>query len=243
MRVAMTSNLVEAFLAVGELRSLILGWFLWAPTALLVPALGWLNAPLTPRLALGFGLGLAAAPRGPAAEGSFWVELGRALLLGGVVAVGVAAVFWAALMAGGVADRVWPGRSQLEGPRSEGGAEVVPQGPMSLLLCLLTALFFLAGGGPSRVSAALTDLAWSTNGGYAQKIADTCVASITLAVTVATPVLLATLLLEGVTALIARSAPSLIVDTLLGPLKALAFLFLLALAIHPMTAMLVEALG
>src|SRR5690606_37129006 len=102
---------------------------------------------------------------------------------------------------------------------------------------------FLAGGGPSRVSAALTDLAGSTNGGYAQKIADTCVASITLAVTVATPVLLATLLLEGVTALIARSAPSLVVDTLLGPLKALAFLFLLALALPPMMAVLVEALG
>lgn len=237
---AMTSNLLEAILQAGELRPLLLGWFLWAPTALLVPAVGWPSAPLTFRLALGLGLGLAvapyAAPPGHAADGS-WLELGRALLLGGVVAVGVAAVFWAALMVGGMADRMRPGR-----PRVDDAPGVLPEGPTSLLFGLLTALFFLAGGGVSRVSGALAELAWSTAEGLAARVAETCVASVTLAITVAAPVLLATLLLEGISGLVARSAPPLIVDTLLGPLKALAFLILLALALEPMMGALAEAL-
>lgn len=241
LHVAMTSNPLEAILQAGELRRLLLGWFLWAPTALLVPAVGWVGTPLTFRLALGLGLGLGlavapyAAPSAAATHG-FWLELGRALLLGCTVGVGVAAVFWAALMVGGVADRM--GRL-----RAEATQEVLPQGSTSLLFGLLTALFFLAGGGVSRVSSALAELAWSSAEGLAARMADTCVASITLAVTVATPVLLATLLLEGVSGLVARSAPPLVVDALLGPLKALAFLLLLALALEPMMGALAEAWG
>lgn len=236
MRSGMTSNPWLELLGTGELRALCVGWFLWAPTALLVPALGWIGAPLGPRLALGFGLSLCVLPE-VSPQGELWLDLARALGLGVSVAVGAGAVLWAALMVGGIADRLRTTDGALD------DTELLPTGPLALLFGLLTALFFLAGGGPARVGAALARLGEAPHPESARAIVDACTASITLAVTVATPVLLTALLLETLSALLQRSAAPLVAEALLRPLTALAFLFLLAVALGPLLEALGGALG
>lgn len=222
----------------GELRALILGWFLWAPTALLVPAFGWPGSPLAPRLALGLGLSLCVAPATTGLPAGWGEALVWALGIGVSVAVGAAGVLWAALMAGGVADRFGPG-----GGRADGDGLWDPPGPLSFLFGLLSALFFLAGGGPARAGAALTRLARvPSQGELLQPILDACLASITLAVGVATPILLTVLLLEGIVLLLRRTALPLATEHLFGPLKALGLLFLLAIALEPMLTALADAL-
>ncbi len=234
----MASNPLLESVVTGELRALLLGWFLWAPTALLVPAFGWPGSPLTPRLALGLGLSLCVAPSTAGLPEGWGGALAWALGIGVSVAVGAAGVLWAALMAGGVADRFGPGGG---GSSEEGLWD--PPGPLSFLFGLLSALFFLAGGGPARAGAALTRLARVPAAGeLLQPILDACLASITLAVGVATPILLTVLLLEGIMVLLRRTALPLATEQLLGPLKTLAFLFLLAVALEPMLTALADAL-
>lgn len=240
MRAPMPSNPLTDPLLTGELRSLFLGWVLWAPTALLLPAFGWPGSPWGPRLALGFGLSLCVGPTVDGLPGGAWGAFVWALGIGAAVAAGAASVLWAALMAGGVADRFGPGGSQ----RGAVGEELWdPPGPLSFLFGLLSALFFLAGGGPARVGGALSRLAVIPEGEIVQPLIDACLASITLAVSVATPLLLAVLLLETVSALLQRTALPLATESLLGPLKALAFLFLLALALDPMLTAVADALS
>jgi type III secretory pathway component EscT len=236
----MASNVLGGLPLSGELQALVLGWFLWAPTALMVPAVSWIGAPVTSRLAVGLGLSVCVAPViGRAPEGSFWFELIEFLLMGFAVAVGSGAVIWAAMMAGGVADRLGPGGAQ-RGASAE--AEPLPTGPFGMLFGMLSILAFLGAGGPAHVGAALGRLMVVPQTGLLGAIIDGCLASITLAVTVATPILLAATLLELITALLQRAAYPVAVEGILPGLKGLAFVFFIALAVGLMLSMLSEAL-
>lgn len=238
MRPGMASNPLLDLAAASELDSLLVGWCLWAPTALLVPAIGWLGSPVGPRLAMGLGLSLCVLPEAPLRR-PLGLELARALGLGVSVAVGAALVLWAALMVGGVADRA--AFRGARGESEEGGP--LPAGPLALLFGLLTCVFFLAGGGPVRVGDALVKVHRAPPEGLTEGVAEACVAAIHLAVTVATPVLLTVVLLEAVAALVQRTATPLLVEAVVGPLKALGFLFLLAVALEPLVRALAGALG
>jgi type III secretory pathway component EscT len=234
----MASNPLLDLATAGELDSLLVGWFLWAPTAVLVPAVGWVGSPIGLRLAIGLGLSLCVLPEAPVA-GPLWIELGRALGIGVSVAVGAALVLWAALMVGGVADRAAfrSGRSDAAEPGP------LPAGPLALLFGLLTCLAFLAGGGPQRVGDALVTVHRARLESLVEPVVSACIAAIHLAVAVATPVLLTLVLLEALAALLQRTAAPLLVEAALGPLKALAFLFLLAVALEPLVSALARALG
>jgi type III secretory pathway component EscT len=158
----------------------------------------------------------------------------RQLVIGSLAALGAVRVMWAALLVGGIADKLGPAGTL---PRSDDEGST----PLETLFGLTTMVVFFAGGGPTRLAGAFTRLGSRAGaaGDVASSVLDAALAAVTIAVTVAAPLIVAALLVELVLALAARAALPLVVDGLLAPVRALIFLVALALCFEGM----VEALG
>ncbi len=211
---------------------------LWAPMAIALPVVGARGLPLSVRLGLAVGLAFAG-PR-PAALGpteALVPTLMRQLVIGSLAALGAVRVMWAALLVGGIADRLGPAGS-LPASEEEGPA------PMEMLFGLTSMVVFFAGGGPSRLALAFTRL--GPQAGSAQDVArsvlDAALAAVTIAVTVAAPLIVAALLVELVVAFAARAAWPLALDGWLAPARALLFLVAFALCFEGMIDALAFAL-
>jgi len=214
-----------------DLRGLGLAWARVTPSVALIPAFGLRALPAPARAVLAIALALSVAPALAAVpdSGLPWpVALGVEVAKGVPIALVASISMWVAGMAGGAVDDLRGGRSSLELPHVERGTT-----PMGALLALLTALAFLESGGPARVAALLArpDLAFA---GPLGRAAENLAGGIQLAVAVAMPVLVASVVLEVAGALVARAASPAFIQPLLAPLRSLLLLGIAALVMERM---------
>jgi type III secretory pathway component EscT len=214
-------DVLSLFTALGgsDLRAFGLAWARALPIVTIVPAFG-LSAVATPiRLGLAAALAVAAAPalRPVASDGSpLVVALMREAAAGLPVALGAAAILWAIVMAGGLADNLRGGREAAELPLLD-----EPGTPLAALFALFAAVGFVEVGGIARLAAALATpelhVTWAL---AAHRLA----ASIGLAIAIAAPLLMGSLLVEIAGALVSRAASPAYVLPLLAPLRSIALL-------------------
>jgi type III secretory pathway component EscT len=214
-------ELSKAFAALGapDLRAWSLAWMRALPIVTIVPAFGLGAVAMPIRLGLAAALALAAAPalRPVASDGTpFAVALLREGAKGLPVALGAAAILWATVMAGGLADNLRGGREVVEVPLLE-----EPSPPLAALFGLFAAVGFIEVGGVARLFAALAEPELHVTWAFAaQRLA----ASIGVAVAIAAPLVMGSLLIEIAGALIARAASPAFVLPLIAPLRSVALL-------------------
>jgi type III secretory pathway component EscT len=224
-------SLVELLAAVERLygadgRAFLVAWARALPLVTLVPAFGLSAVALPIRVVLGATMAVAVAPalRGVASTdvplpSLLLIEAGRTLPL----ALATSALLWAAVMAGGWVDNLRGAREHVELPLID-----EPGGPFSALFGLLMAIAFLEVGGASRLAAALAEpRAVSTWATAAERLSQ----SVGLAVALAAPLAVGSVLVELTAGLIARAATPAYVLSLLAPLRSLALLVLVWLSL------------
>lgn len=218
-----------------DLSKLGLAWARVAPSVALIPAFGLRAFPAPARVTLGLALAAVVAPGLPGLgqSGLPWpLALGVEAARGVPVAISASVALWAATMAGGVIDDLRGARETSGLPNVEAGAT-----PLGALLSLLAAIVFLEGGGPARVVSALgrPDL------GFAAPLLGATanlVGGIELALAVAAPLLVASMLIEVASALVARAASPAFIQPLLAPLRSLGLLAVAALVLERMLELL-----
>lgn len=203
-----------------------LAWARALPVLVLVPAfgLGGLASPIRAALALGMAGCVAPALRALPVTGlPWWFLLARESVASLPLALGTAAILWAAVMAGGLVDNLRGGRESSELPVLDEAAS-----PFGVLFGLLVALGFLESGGAGRVAAALAEPRLHGSFGVA---VERLSASVGIAVSVAAPLLVGSVLIELAAAFIARAAAPVQVTSLVAPLRSLGLLFVVWLAL------------
>ncbi|HYJ10967.1 MAG TPA: flagellar biosynthetic protein FliR [Polyangiaceae bacterium] len=224
---ALLDALAAVFTANGlDPRAWALGLARATPAVTLVPAFGLSAVPVPTRLALGLALGACIAPAlaGVASsEGLLVVELAKQAFLGLPVALVAALSIYVATIAGGVVD-------DLRGGRELVGLPVLPESlpPVSVLFGLVACVALLEGGGAARVAAALASPVLEGRFSWPAVVAAFS-ASIGLAFAIAAPLVVAAVLLEAASALIARAATPAFIAPVIAPLKSVALLGVLAL--------------
>ncbi len=212
-----------------------LAWARVAPLLAIVPAFGLraLSAPVRAAVALLLALVIVPAVR-PVAMGAapFPVLLLIELVRGTVVAVSTAVPLWAATMTGGVIDALRGSQDLVNVPTLEGRAT-----PLGALFSLLAAAMFLALGGPAHVLEILATAPPGIGDG-ATRAARDIAAGVGIAVTLAAPLVAASIIVEVAGALVARAASPAHVHALLAPIRSLALLVLTALLLDRMAALL-----
>lgn len=217
-----------------EPRAWALGLARATPAVTLVPAFGLGAVPVQTRLVLGLALGLCIAP----ALGAQAVETTPLLLAmaaqalrGLPVALLASLAVYVAMTAGGLVDDLRGAKESITLPALP---EQLP--PVATLFALLSCLAFLETGGASRVAAALaqplaTQISWAT-------VARAFASSFDLAFAIAAPLVVASVVLEAASALIARAATPAFIGPVLAPLKSVALLGVLALVLERISELL-----
>jgi type III secretory pathway component EscT len=222
-----------------DLGALGHAWVRVLPIVIIVPAFGLRALPASARAVIALALAAVIVP-GVALGSGASAERADSLLgdaaRGLSVAVAAAVPLWAATMAGGVIDalRGTPDASS-SAPTVEGRAT-----PLGVPLSILASAIFLAGGGASRVVAAVAGPERESS--PVLLAAHDLAAGISLAVALGAPVLIASIVVEVGAALIARAASPAQVHPLLAPLRALVALVVLAVGIDRIAAALALAM-
>jgi flagellar biosynthesis protein FliR len=211
-----------------------LAWARAVPLVIIVPAfgLGAVAAPVRVALALGIAGAIAPALRGTVDPSvPLWFallrEAGRTLPL----ALGTAAILWAAIMAGGLVDNLRGAHEGTELPILE-----QPATPLGALFGLLVALGFLETGGVERVARVLSAPRLQTSFAVAaERLAD----SVGIAVAIAAPLVVGSILIELASAFVARAASPAYVAPLVAPVRSLGVLFVVWLALERIVELLV----
>jgi type III secretory pathway component EscT len=197
------------------------------PTVVLLPAFGL--GPVATPIRVVFGLVFAAAlvpviaPLEPTEPLS--TALGRELVFGLSTALVASVGLWSAFMAGGLVDRVAFGEE--------------PAGNMKLLLGVLASVAFLELGGAVDVAERLSAVPPGM-GTDTLRLASTAVArGIGVAVLMAAPVLVATVLVDGVLALVVRGDPRGALQGLGETLRPVAIVFCLGLLLERVAELVV----
>jgi type III secretory pathway component EscT len=222
------TELVEAVerLYGADGRAFLVAWARALPLVTIVPAFGLAAVAVPIRVVLGASMAVAVAPqlRSVAAADTalpllLVTEAARTLPL----ALATAALLWAAVMAGGVVDNLRGARETAELPLLD-----EPGPPFSALFGLLMAIAFLEAGGASRLAAALAEPRLTTTwAGGAERLSQ----AMGLAVALAAPLAIGSVLVELAAGLIARAASPAFVLSLLAPLRSLALLVLVWLSL------------
>jgi flagellar biosynthesis protein FliR len=211
-----------------------LAWARVLPIVVLVPAfgLGGVAAPIRVTLAFGMAGAIAPALRAlPEPRVPFWLACSREALSTAPLALGTAAILWAAVMAGGLVDTLRGARETVELPvLDEAGT------PFSALFGLLVALGFLETGGAARIATALAEPRLHSSFAIA---AERLAQAAGIAVGVAAPLVAASVLIELSAALVARSASPAYVAPWLAPLRSLGVLLVAWIALDRMVELLV----
>lgn len=207
-------------------RALLVGWARAFALVTLVPAFGLAAVAIPIRVVLAATMAVAVAPqlRGVASTDTplallLVTEVARTVPL----ALATAALLWAAVMAGGLVDNLRGARESAELPLLD-----EPGSPFSALFGLLMALAFLEAGGASRLAAALAEpqlsATWAVG---AERLSQ----AVGLAVALAAPLAIGSVLVELTAGLIARAASPAFMLSLLAPLRSLALLVLVWLSL------------
>jgi type III secretory pathway component EscT len=196
------------------------------PSVLLIPAFGLRALPILAQVSFAFILAGSVLPSfAPlAASDRPWLLLLVGELLRGLpVALGAATTIWAATMAGNLMD-------ELRGAAPDPGLAVTdsPASPLGILLSLAACVAFLQFGGPARVTEALAAPATLTPNDV-RAVVRGLVAGVQLAVLIAAPLLVMSLLLEVFHALLARTTSAALWGAVFAPLRALSLLAIAAL--------------
>jgi type III secretory pathway component EscT len=195
--------------------------------------------PAVGRVVLGLSLAFVIAPAiapVPASGASWPLALFLEALEGLPVALGAAALLWAASMAGGLAD-------ELRGAGQSARLSMLePDTPaLGVLFGLFAALGFISLGGVSRTLEHL--LVAPLEESWALGAMRDLVGSVEIALALAAPVLGLVIVAEVAGALVARAATPAHIRPLLAPLRALVVLFGLALALDGMFRWLLDVLA
>ena len=233
-------SLLEALNAVFaangvDQRAWALGFARAIPAVTLVPAFGLSAVPPQTRLALGLALGLCIAPAlsgDVSVGGLFVVALGREALVGLPVALLASLSIYVAGMAGGLVDDLRGGRESVTLPALP---EEMP--PVAALFSLLASIAFLETGGAARVAGALSAPLLSARFSW-PAVVQALAGSVELAFAIAAPLVVASVLLEVASALLARAASPAFIGPVLAPLKSVAMLGILALVFERITELL-----
>jgi len=212
-----------------------LAWARVAPLLAVVPAFGLraLSASVRAAAALLLALVIVPAMRPIANEATpFPVLLLTELARGTVVAVSAAVPLWAATMAGGVIDALRGSQDLVNMPTLEGRAT-----PLGALFSLLAASMFLGMGGPAHMLELLATAPPGIADGATSAARDIA-AGVGIAVTLAAPLIAASIIVEVAGALVARAASPAHVHALLAPIRSLALLVLTALLLDRMATLL-----
>ncbi len=230
---ALLVQLLERVLG-ADARAFLLAWARALPVVTLVPAFGLAAVALPIRVALGAGMAAAVAPMmRPVVDASlpFWLLFAGELARGVPLALAVSAFLWAAIMAGGLVDNLRGARESAEVPLLD-----EPSSPMAALLGLLMALAFFETGGAARLAVALGDpRLTSTFAIAAERLAQ----SMGVAVAIAAPLAVGSVLVEAASGLIARSASPAYVLPLVAPLRSVLLLFVVWLSLDRIVELLV----
>ncbi|HEU5076836.1 MAG TPA: flagellar biosynthetic protein FliR [Polyangiaceae bacterium] len=218
-----------------EMGRWALAWARLAPLVVIVPAFGLRAVPGPMRIALALGLAFAVAPalRPVLATGPWLVRLAAEFVRGLPVAITAALTLWIAQMVGGLIDN-------LRGSQDTSALPVVEPDstPTGALLTLLVAIAFLQGGGAAHVADRVAR-AEDISMGALQTLVVTLSSGVGVAMAVATPVVVVTLVVEVTNALLARAAsPAFLLPTL-APLRTLAVLGVTALVLDRIVEFLV----
>ena len=170
------------------------------PSALLVPAFGLGALPAPMRVVFGMAIAASVAPGLVIAPGSAPLSWARDLSAGLPVAVSAATALWVAGMVGTLADDPRHTRTPQSFPLLEGG-----HGPLGVLFGLAGSIAFLELGGPARLAHALSAARPLDRLG-AETLALGLARGIQIAVSIAAPLLLLSLILQTVNGLVSRSA-------------------------------------
>jgi type III secretory pathway component EscT len=219
-----------------DLRAWALGLARATPAVTLVPAFGLTAVPPPTRLALGLALGLCLAPAlsgQVALNGGLLVGLAREALLGLPVALIAALSIHVAAMAGGLVDDVRGARESVTLPSLP---EQLP--PVAVLFALLSSMAFLETGGAARVVSALSTPLLAARFSWTA-VAQAFAGSVELAFAIAAPLVVASVLLETGSALVARAATPAFIGPVLAPLKSVVLLGVLALVLERVAELLV----
>lgn len=196
------------------------------PSVLLIPAFGLRALPVLAQVSFAFILAGSVlpsfAPLG-ASERPWVLALVGELLRGLPVALGAATTIWAATMAGNLMD-------ELRGAAPDPAVDVTdsPASPLGILLSLAACVAFLQFGGPARLTEALAaPAAWTPSD--VRAVVRGLVAGVQLAVLIAAPLLVLSLLLEVFHALLARTTSAALWAAVFAPLRALSLLAIAAL--------------
>jgi type III secretory pathway component EscT len=210
-----------------------LAWARALPLVVLVPAfgLGGLAQPIRAALALGMAGCIAPALRGVPPGVPWWLALVRESAESVPLALGTAAILWTAVMAGGLADNLRGAREGAELPVLDEGAS-----PFGIVFGLLVALGFLESGGAARVASALAEPRLHTSFAFA---VERLSAAVGIAVSVAAPLVVGSLLIEIGAAFIARAASPAYIVPLVAPLRSLGLLVVVWFALDRSVELLV----
>jgi type III secretory pathway component EscT len=174
------------------------------------------------------------APALSGAEGlSFGIAFTLQALRGLPVAVSAAAALWTVGMVGGFIDELRQSRELSHVPLAADAA-----GPLGVLFTLVAAIAFLTTGGPARIVEALSRPADPIGGMLARVVRD-LLAGIQVAIAIAVPFLVASLLLDVLTSLLARTVKATSLRWLLVPLRNVVLLLLLAVILDRVLTLVV----
>lgn len=234
---SLADALAAVFAEIGvDPRAWALGFARATPAVTLIPAFGLAAVPASTRLVLGLAFGLCVAPalaETASHSGSLLVGLGREALVGLPVALLGSLSAYVAMMAGGLVDDLRGGRESVTLPSLP---EPLP--PVAVLFALLSCVAFLETGGAARVAAALSRPVLAA--GYSwTAVIQACSGAVELAFAIAAPLVVASVLLEAASALIARAASPAFIGPVLSPLKSVAVLGILALVLERIAELLV----
>jgi type III secretion protein T len=214
------------------------GWARVMPFVTLVPAFGARLLPPVGRVVLALVLGLLIAPAlpvGGAASNAWPLELLLEALYGLPIALGASALLWAASMAGSLGE-------ELGGYRlARVGLLETDSSAFGALFGLFAAVGFLSVGGVTTTLEHLVRPRGESN--VVLGAVQALVGSVEIALSLAAPLLGLVILVEVAGSLIARAAAPAHIQALLAPLRALAVLLGLALALDGMFQWLFELLS
>jgi type III secretory pathway component EscT len=210
-------------------------WVRLMPAVSLVPAFGLkvLPAPLRVALALMFAVVIQPAVRLSAVDQSMpWLlVLALEFVRGLPIAVLTAAITWAATSAGSLTD-------QLRGSSDAQPSNLTSEKASSsgVMLSLLSVSFFLLSGGPARLVRALMLEPMASDGTL--RVVATLNASVQLSLTLAAPMLVASLVVEVGSALIARAANPAQVQPMIAPMRGIGLLMIMGICFDRMSGLL-----
>lgn len=204
------------------------------PSALIIPAFGLASLATPTRVVLGLVLALSVAPAiSPVLSEPSVVAYALEFARGLPLALSASAVLWASSMTGALADEL----AGVRGPLVSIGTE--PVTALGTLLSLAVAIGFLATGGPELLVRALTAAPQLFSlAGAARDL----VSGVNLAVAVAAPLVVVSIVVEVILAIAGRVAFPLQVQIVLAPLRPFLVLGALALLLDRMVELFVLAL-